>query len=348
MNKHVRLLASVLFIVIIVLAAAITRFNSDSAKISVSSAEQPAVERIIDTSSDGSRIFKDSSGLTGIIDSSDRVVVYPEWNDIRFTQSSMCIAEKRIKSKLLYGCIDYEGNITVPFVYSSIEPVKFPNRTLYFAKAADNGSYAVYDLNFSPCFAETWRSFKTSGDNLTLSTENGSYLYAVKEDGLIFREATVDGFVMQKKFPFSFELKKEKYLAKLTPQILEAISRDIKKYVEFAFSGGTEFPELSESSQIETLFPNETGLSCSLKKLSDILVTHVSSDGDTIKAEVSLTVETDVNYTANGRPVQLHEKCRADLAFSGSTSADFHIISGKFSNKKPNYPKAEPEDEQDE
>ncbi|MDE6101855.1 MAG: WG repeat-containing protein, partial [Ruminococcus sp.] len=71
--------------------------------------------------SSGNRIFSDSNGLFGIIDSNDRIIVAPEWLDLKFTDGSLCIAKQRTDGNLLVGCIDYEGNISVPFIYQNIE-----------------------------------------------------------------------------------------------------------------------------------------------------------------------------------------------------------------------------------
>ena len=70
----------------------------------------------IDSDSSGNRIFRENSGLFGIIDSNDRIIVAPEWLDLKFTDGNMCIAKQRIDGNLLIGCIDYEGNISVPFI----------------------------------------------------------------------------------------------------------------------------------------------------------------------------------------------------------------------------------------
>ena len=126
MTKHMRLVVSVLFIVIIVLAVAITRFYSSTGKSTELSGTQPAIEKILDDDKSGNHIFQNDSGMYGIIDSNERVIVYPEWNELKFTESGLCIASKRIRGKMLFGGIDYEGNISLPFVYSDISRINMP------------------------------------------------------------------------------------------------------------------------------------------------------------------------------------------------------------------------------
>ncbi|WP_295079750.1 WG repeat-containing protein [Ruminococcus sp.] len=341
MNKRMRLVVSVLFIVIIVLAAAITRFFSNSEKNSASSSEQPAVERIIDTDHNGNRVFKGGDGLFGIIDSSNRVIVNPEWQDIRFTQSNICIAAKRINGKLQYGCIDYEGNVTVPFVFSSIEPERFPARLLYFAKTADD-SFAVYNQDFNPCFREPWKKCKSDGSLLIVGSDNETYTYSVTEKSLIFIKASLNDVIMSN-LPYQIEINKRNMLLKLDPQILEAISRDFRKYLEFAYNKDSSSTGLVQSMQIKPLFPNEEGLSLTLKSISNINTKIIPSNDDRLHVVMSFSAGTDVKYTEDGTSKQLHDDYEAKLVFAGTSSLDFHLISGSFINDKPDYP--EPEEE---
>ncbi len=340
MNKRMRLVVSVLFIVIIGLAAAITRFFSNPEKTSVSS-DQPAVERIIDTDHNGNRVFKGGDGLFGIIDSSNRVIVNPEWQDIRFTQSNTCIAAKRINGKLQYGCIDYEGNVTVPFAYSSIEPERFPSRLLYFARTADDG-YCIYDQDFNPCFREPWKKCKSDGSLLIIGSDNESYTYSVTEKSLIFIKASLNDVIMSN-LPYQIEITKRNMLLKLDPQILETISRDFKKYLEFAYNKDSSSTGLVQSMQIKPLFPNEEGLSLSLKSISNINTKLVPSGDEKLHVVMSFSAGTDVKYTEDGVPKQLHDDYEAKLVFAGTSSLDFHLISGSFIKDKPDYP--EPEEE---
>ena len=68
MTKHTRLIVSVLFIVVIILAIAITRFNSKNDKGSLNGTMQPAVAKKLGTDDSGNRIFQDTNGLYGILD----------------------------------------------------------------------------------------------------------------------------------------------------------------------------------------------------------------------------------------------------------------------------------------
>ena len=87
MNKHTRLIVSLLFIGIIVLAVAITRFYSRTEKSADSSKSQNGIVKRLNFDSSGNRAFKNGEGLVGIIDSSERIIVSPEWESIRFTNN---------------------------------------------------------------------------------------------------------------------------------------------------------------------------------------------------------------------------------------------------------------------
>ena len=67
MNKHTRLVVSVLFIVIIALAIAITRFYSGSEKITGSGSEHFTIERKLDIDGRGNRVAASVSGPKKVV-----------------------------------------------------------------------------------------------------------------------------------------------------------------------------------------------------------------------------------------------------------------------------------------
>ncbi len=352
MNRNMRLVVSVLFIVIIVLAVAITRFYSKTEKTAYNGAAQPSVDKQIRSGSDadGNRIFQDGSGLFGIIDSSERIIVSPEWNDIAFTDGRYCTASKRLKNRELTGCIDYEGNITVPFVYSGIEPAAFPERKLFFATTADDGSCAVYDENFTPCFPCTWKNCRADGENLILETGQGTYKYRVSASGIEFKEASVK-CIAGDILTFNIELTDPRLLSKLTPQIIEAVSRDTGGYLEFAYTRRETAPDEkpdSRFSRCTPLFPDEKDIEPVLSEITELRFKNISVESDSVSLDVSFKGKTDVYYKENGKPKQLSGEYRAELRFAGSSAADLHITTGGFRKQKPDYPAPEPEEEQEE
>ena len=150
MSKQMKLVISALFIVIILLAVAITRFYSDPKQSTSDTWTTSGEIQEISSDSDGNKIFRGDSGLYGIIDQSSRIIVADEWDLLEFTGNGKCTASKSVRGKKLSGCIDYEGNIVVPLIYKSISRHRAGNFTFYLAQAESDGSCVVYDEDFTP------------------------------------------------------------------------------------------------------------------------------------------------------------------------------------------------------
>ena len=341
MNRNMRLAVSVLFIVIIVLAVAITRFYSKSEKSAYSEKSQLVIEDVIDTRDD-SHIFKDNKGLFGILDNSGRIIVYPEWQELTYAGSSGCIASKRFDNKRLYGCIDYEGNITVPFVYSEIVLTEICGVQLLIAKSADIGSYAIYYDDFRPCFSETWKSCSADSNKLTLRTDAGTYIFSAENSELLFTKATIIGTVGDH-IPYSFEITNEHLLETLTPKLIEVISADLSGYLDYAYSKGRTVPDDKLNpryKKFSAVFPDEKDIEVKITGLSDFQVNDIGSKDTAITIKVRLNVGSDVKYYENGSPRTIHDDYKATIEFSGSFENDFGISYAKFQRSKPKYPKS--------
>ncbi|MBO4523405.1 MAG: hypothetical protein J5723_01865 [Ruminococcus sp.] len=340
MNRNMRLVVSVLFIVIIVLAVAITRFYSKSEKSAYNDDSQPVIEDVIDTR-DGNHIFKDNKGLFGILDSSNRVIVYPEWQELNYAGGNGCIASKRFDSKRLYGCIDYEGNITVPFVYSEIVLTKVRGVQLLIAKTADTGSYSIYYDDFRPCFSETWKSCSADTNKLTLRTDMGIYTFSTENSELLFTKATITGFVGDH-VPYNFEITDEHLLETLTPKLIEIIFSDTSGYLDYAYSKGRTVPDDKLNPRYKkysAVFPDEKNIEVKITDLSELQISGFNSNDAAITVNVVLYVGTDVKYQVNGSPQTIHGNYRVTLSFSGSFETDFGISYAKFQRSKPKYPR---------
>ena len=85
MSKQMKLVISALFIVIILLAVAITRFYSDPKQSTSDTWTTSGEIQEISSDSDGNKIFRGDSGLYGIIDQSSRIIVADEWDLLEFT-----------------------------------------------------------------------------------------------------------------------------------------------------------------------------------------------------------------------------------------------------------------------
>ncbi len=351
MTKHMRLIVSVLFIVIIVLAVAITRFYSNTSQSTELSGTQPAVEKKLGSDNSGNHIFMDNAGLYGIIDSNERVIVYPEWQEIKFTSSDLCIASKQIRGKKLFGCIDYEGNISIPFVYSDIKDINLSGRTFYVASSSDDSTYVIYDQNFNPCFSRVWTSYKEDENDLVLTSENGVYRYSVTANDIIFRNAAVKGKTMN--HSYELEVTNKNLLSKLSISSLEKMSRAVDKYIEYAFKGDSSLLldiNADQSAVFLTLFPEDHAVtSKTLMALNDVSVYSVISDDGLEHYKVYITADISTNSKMVDNKIQyLRGDYKAVMEFVYDPEKGLRVLSGDFIPNKLSYPAKTTESKQPE
>ena len=302
----------------------------------------------IDSDSSGNRIFRDNGGLFGIIDSNDRIIVAPEWLDLKFADGNICIAKQRIDGNLLSGCIDYEGNISVPFIYQNIEYHQEEEFSFYIADSANDNSHVIYDSRFVPCFSRAWESCNISDGEITLKTNNGTYEYAISKDGFRLKSAEVIGKTMERSYVI--DISSRILLSKLSVSMIEKIAEDTEKYIEFAYTGNDEILSditTGRRSSFTQLFPDDHKiLSKKLLNISEISIYSVRSEDHTPHYAVSVTADTKIEYSdeANGKNT-LKDEYTAVVEFSGYSENDLTAVSGSFTQEEPEYPQLEEESE---
>lgn len=342
MNKHMKLIVSVLFIVIILLTAAISRFYSDTTKTTYDGSAQTEIEKLYDTDTAGNRIFENDEGLFGIIDSSDRIIVAPEWYQLQFCDNGICIAKSRIKNETLSGCIDYEGNIVVPIIYRNIIRHSADGLTFYTAQADSDSSWVVYDKNFTPCFTNSWTGCEFSDKTLTLTDNKGRFIYSADENGLELSSAVVKGNTLGCDFTLSVDT--GTLLDKLYPRLIEAVSTVTEKYVEYAFSGdNSTLSGIKASGSLSQIFQGDDRIVG--KKLTGIskvfLYSTNSSDGEQ-HFIVSVSADAEITYkSVSGSDASMNVSCNASIELSGSTENSLRALSGEFTPSKLPYPDEE-------
>lgn len=349
MTKHMRLIVSVLFIVIIVLAVAITRFYSNTDQSAELSGTQPSVVKKMGSDTSGNHIFVDSDGLYGIIDSNERVIVYPEWQEIRFTGKDLCIASKQIHGNILFGCIDYEGNISIPFVYSDITDIKLSGRTFHVAVSSDDRKYVIYDENFNPCFSRAWTSYKEDEDDLVVTLENGMFRYSVTANDIILRSASVSGKTMN--HSYELEVTNKTLLSKLSISSLEKMSIAVDRYIEYAFKGDSSLLsdiDADQSAVFLTLFPEDHAItSKTLMSLNDVSVYSSISDDNLDHYKVYITANISTNSKMADSKIQyLRGDYKAVMEFVYDPEKGLIALSGDFVPNKLSYPAKSAESKQ--
>lgn len=342
MNKHMKIVVSTLFIVIILLTVAISRFYSDTTKTTKKGSAQTDIEKTHGSDALGNKIFENSGGLYGIIDSSERIIVAPEWSELSFADNGKCIAKTKLKNTLLSGCIDYEGNIVIPLIYKNINKNLSGNLLFYTAEVAADGSWVVYDKNFNPCFKHSWKECAINGNTLTLADNNGVFTYSVGSEGMVLSNAVVYGNVLG--CDYSFNVESRVLLSKLEPRMLETISAATAKYLEYAYTGDKScLLGINASDGLKTLFPEERRvIERKLKNISDIFTYSLNYQNGVRRFAVSITAETEITYAGiDGKRNLLTESCKGFLEFSGNSESSLKIVSGSFFPDKPDYTDSE-------
>ncbi|MBQ9898597.1 MAG: hypothetical protein IJM44_03975 [Ruminococcus sp.] len=352
MSKHTRLVVTILFAVMIVLAVAITRFYVGTRGSSSGKKEQGSIERYLSApDGDGSRIFEDKNGLCGIADSSGRVTAAPEWVELSFAGSGKCIASRRVGGRILTGCIDYEGNAVVPFIYSSIEKYSPAGQTFFIARSDTDGSCVVYSDDFDPLLGGAWDGAELSGTELTLTDGSDEFTYTCTEDGCVLTGASVSGETLGCAFTLSVD--DEQLLAGLSPAKLKKIVSVTGIWLDFAYTGSDAFYTAVQPSNwvnFTSLFPKEERItSRKLLSLTGAKLTALAPDGGVPRYEFTLSTDTQIDYTDAGRDKTMRGAYTAAAVFRGSYDSSFEAVTGAFDADVPAYPEvpAQPENKEE-
>lgn len=350
MNKRMRFVVSALFVAILLLVVAITRFYSDTGGSAGNGNSQTDIVKRLDGDILGNKIFQDSGGLYGIIDSSERIIVAPEWLSLSFTGKNLCMASKMLDGNRLTGCIDYEGNVVVPMIYSDISRRSYGGFVYYCATTAADSSCVIYDENFSPIFSHSWESAVFGSDEMTLKNGNGEYQYSIGSSGFTLIGAELSGSALD--CNFNINIYSQSLLSKFTPDMLEQICRTSEKYIEFAITGsGEAISDVRTDGKpvFTTLFPEDKNIiSKRLASIPNAFLYSVKSDDSAPHYAVSITAEVVITYTdENDGTKTFKDNYKAIIEFSGSSLNDLTAVSGNFLLSQPNYPKTGSETDND-
>ncbi len=342
MNKRTRLVVSLLFIVLIILAVAITRFYFNAENNPDINGGNEGIEKILDTNEEGYSIFSDESGSCGISESG-RILAVPEWESLEFAGDTMCIASKKTGSRIKYGCIDFEGNVVVPLIYSSIEQKTAAGQIFYFAESEADESCIIYDEGFVPCFGSSWKSCTLSGDELTLTNDRGKYVYSISEKGLLFKSANLSGKIAER--PYELNVYSRVLLSKLTPGMIEKMTEFTESYVAYAFDGDDAPLKITDVDlrRFTAVYPNSSEIvQKNLKSIPEIHIYNVGSEDGTASFDVSVSAEAAILYTTEeGNTERFTDTVKGSVRFRGSYETGLEAVSGSFEPQTPDYPQEE-------
>ncbi len=346
MTKHMRFIVSVLFIIVIILAIAITRFYSSTSKSAGSGNTKSDISKLLASDSAGNRIFEDNNGMYGLVDSSERITAAPEWLELSFAGSGRCIASKRIGGRLMTGCVDYEGNVVVPLIYRDITRHSSGDFAFYTAESSSDSSCVLYNDDLTPMFSRSWNSCSINGDQLVLTGDRSVYTYNLSSSGLKLANAKITGSTLD--CSYTMEMTSKLLLERLNPDMLEEMTRIAGKYIEFAFTGSGEYiSDIRSGSRpsFSVLFPDDKKiLSKKLTDITNIYIYSAKSDDDTPHFAASVTARTEITYTddEDKPPHTLTDDYKAVVEFSGASLTELTTVSGEFLQAHPDYPKPEP------
>lgn len=342
MNKRTRLVVSLLFIVLIILAVAITRFYFNAENNPDINGENEGIEKILDTNSDGYSVFSDENGSCGISESG-RILAVPEWESLDFAGDNICIASKKINGTVKYGCIDFEGNVVVPLIYSSIEKKTAAGLTFYCADSQADEGCVLYNGDFVPCFDRSWKSCSFSGDELTLTNDRGKYVYSISGKGFLFKSANLSGKIAER--PYELNIYSRVLLSKLTPGMIEKMVAFTESYAAYAFDGDDVALKNTgvDLRRFTMVFPNSSEISQkSLKSIPEIHIYNVGSEDGTASFDVSVSAEAAILYTTEeGNTERLTDTVKGSVRFRGSYETGLEAVSGSFEPQTPDYPQEE-------
>lgn len=341
LNKHTRLAVTILFAVFIILAVTVTRVYFTSPDYAGSKSTQDEIVRRLDVDESGNRIFEDSTGHYGVSDSGDRIIVAPEWNSLEFAGKGKCIASGFVGGKRLTGCIDYDGNIAVPFIYEGIRKTECGESTFFIAHNQNSDEYVIYDDSFSPCFRRTWKNCETGSDEIRLFSDKGEYVYTAGRNGFICKNASVKGETLG--CEYQTDVYSRIILSKLSPDVLEKLTGDVGVYLKYAYTGNDDvLSEITLGSRngFQELFSDDHRvLTKKLRGISNIYIYSKKTDNGTLLYTVSVSADTEITYTDDmGERKTLRDKYEATVDFSGYTENSLTAVSGKFTQTEPDYP----------
>ncbi len=342
MNKRTRLIVSLLFVVLIILAVAITRFYLNVPKDPAVNGGSDNIEEIIETNHEGYSIFMDSSKNYGIAQSG-RISAVAEWESLEFAGDYRCIALKKIDGTLKFGCIDFDGNVIVPFIYNKIEKNSLGNNDFYCARAESDDSFVIYNSDFSPLFSTPWKSCEFTADELNLTDNYGSYSYTMGKDGLLFKSARLSGSIAN--LPYELNIYSRVLLSKLTPVMIEQMMNFTESYIENAFGDKDSGFETAENKAkiFSPVYPDSSEIKS--KKPVAVPEVHIyttGSENGVALYEASVSVQVEIEYTDENDHIQrFTDTVKGAVKFSGNFETDLTAISGCFEPDTPTYPRIE-------
>ncbi|HAP79762.1 MAG TPA: hypothetical protein DCQ78_06375 [Ruminococcus sp.] len=340
MSKHLKIFVSVLFIVIITLLICITRFYFDVSKDTAKNISNPVVYSRTEQSANGLCIFTNENSLSGVSDKDGNIILEPVWNTIEIeNENSFVVSSDSFGNQTLYGCVDSEGNVKVPFVYSGFEKFGTENMTFYVGKVAGSDSCIIYNNSFNPCFNRVWQGYEISGNKIKLCYNENVYSYFAGDDGISLKSAVIKNKAMKK--IYSVSINSRVLLSKLDYRNLEKISDCISAYLNYAFTENFSYMEdyvISGQNQEYSAFFEACPevVSKRLRAVKDISVYQEKTNDGKQYITASVKISAGISYDSDSSNFDLTDNYHAVLRFQKKEFGTVNMISASFSDDNIN------------
>ncbi|MDE5768054.1 MAG: hypothetical protein K2H82_01580 [Oscillospiraceae bacterium] len=191
-------------------------------------------------------------------------MIEPEWLEILDVTPELAIVSGKMHGEILVGGVDYEENMVIPFVFSSLEKL---GDGYHLGIIREDGRSVIYDKDYQLVFQESFEKISYHNKLLTAQTAQGSYLYDMSGDVPVLRSAKLHcklfGSVLNWKISNQF------YLSSLSVADLKSMNQHVPAYLDMLtaqdFSG---LGEISGEEYIGNLMKQQIPENVSLKEIS--------------------------------------------------------------------------------
>lgn len=187
MNWHIKLMFIFLFCTLVVMLAALIKFYYNVNKKNNQAYLDSSIITDLSTDKTNYKIIRDDDGMLGIVDSEDRSIIEPQWDNIYILNSNRFAVQKKINGIMKMGIIDSDENYITPFIYNKFISVGNDYLIGYFENET---GFSVFDTGGNLITDKKWLKYQYDNDNkkLTLSNDSGDYTFLEDNDKIICSE----------------------------------------------------------------------------------------------------------------------------------------------------------------
>jgi len=272
-NSQTKFLVSMLFIVVIVLCVVLTRFYFDVTKNTESSVRENRVEAIVRNFGE-LQVFRSVNGSYGLLDADQSVLIEPEWLEILDVTDNLVLVSGRLENQILTGGIDYEENVILPFVFSSVKRLE---NGWHLATVSDDGRCIVYDRNYHPVFQESFLSVVCENSLMTVKNETETLYYNISEQVPELYRAEFS-CQLSDKLALEWKIANQFYLSELNASDLRRINQIIPLYMQMLQENNfRNLGEVTSSEYFNTLVKNNPLSGMQFDSISHFAFSHRES-----------------------------------------------------------------------